>query len=260
MGGTTGQFVWYDLMTTDLEAAKAFYTKVVGWGVQEWTEAPEGMPPYTMWTVGDAPIGGMNELPADALEHGARPHWLSYVRVDDVDATLSKATEMGATVVMRPTDLPSIGRMAIFSDPQGPTLAVFRPEGESPRHEGDPRPGDFSWHELMTTDAEAAWIFYSSLFGWEETTSFDMGDGWMYQMYGAGGTELGGMFNKPEDMPGPPYWLYYATVSDIDTAAETVTTEGGKILNGPEEVPGGGRIAQCRDPQGAAFAIYEPAE
>ena len=117
-----GRFVWYDLMTTDPEAAKAFYTAVTGWGTQVWEEMS-----YTMWTVGEKPIGGIMKLPDEAVAGGARPHWLAYVAVPDVDATIARARELGATVMVPPTDIPTVGRYSVFADPQGALIAAFTP-------------------------------------------------------------------------------------------------------------------------------------
>ncbi len=116
--------------------------------------------------------------------------------------------------------------------------------------------GEFSWHELAASNYETAFDFYSDLFGWTKTDSFDMGEMGMYQMYGRNGMSLGGMYNKPADMPAPPHWLLYVRVDDIDKAVEAIKEAGGQILNGPMDVPDGDRIAQCMDPEGAAFAIH----
>src|SRR5690242_14895955 len=126
-----GRFVWYDLMTTDPEGAKAFYTAVAGWGTQVWEEMS-----YTMWTVGGAPIGGTRKLPDEAVASGARPHWLGHVAVPDVDATIARARELGATVMVPPSDIPTVGRYSIFNDPQGALIAVYAPEKEAPDPEG----------------------------------------------------------------------------------------------------------------------------
>ncbi len=83
-----------------------------------------------------------------------------------------------------------------------------------------------------------------------------MGPGGIYQIYGHKGAPLGGMFNKPDEMPGPPMWLYYVSVDDVNQSVEKVTALGGQVLNGPMEVPGGDLIAQCVDPQGALFALH----
>jgi uncharacterized protein len=253
-----GRFVWYDLMTPDPEAAKAFYTDVAGWGIHAW-ENP-GMPPYSMWMAGEKPIGGTMKLPDEAVAGGARPHWIAYVGVPDVDATMARARGLGATVMVEPRDIPTVGRFSVFNDPQGATIAAFTPDPSAqrqPEPEGMPPVGEFSWHELATTDPEAAFAFYSDLFGWQKTSDFDMGDMGLYQMYGRGGKTLGGIFRKPAEMPGPPAWLYYARVADVNAAVEAARRQGGQVLNGPMEVPGGDMIAQLMDPQGGMFAVHE---
>lgn len=255
MSGTKprGRFVWYDLLTTDPKSATNFYTKLIGWSTTQWEG---GAFPYTMWTNGEDTIGGIMELPDEVKAAGAPPHWLAYVAVLDVDATVKQATQLGAKVLKEATDIPTVGRFAVLADPQGAVIAIFTPEGEAPGHEGPPKKGEFSWNELATTDHEAAFDFYNSIFGWEKTEAMDMGEAGIYQMYGRKGTSLGGIFNKTPDMPGPPAWLFYTKVADVHKAAEKVKKMGGKILNGPMEVPGGDFIVQCMDPQGAPFALH----
>jgi predicted enzyme related to lactoylglutathione lyase len=120
----------------------------------------------------------------------------------------------------------------------------------------DPKPGQFSWHELYATDVDAAFDFYNALFGWNRTESMDMGDMGVYQMYGIGEVSLGGMMKKPDEMPGPPSWLYYVLVDDLDASVEKIKSGGGQVINGPMPIPGGDRIVQAMDPQGAMFAIH----
>jgi predicted enzyme related to lactoylglutathione lyase len=246
------RFVWYDLMTTDPAKGTEFYTQLIGWGTQAW----EGPMPYEMWTNEGKPLGGVMELPEDAKKGGAPPHWLAYVNVDDVDATVEQATGLGANVLVPGTEIPNAGKFAVLMDPQGAAFAVFSSDQESHESEGPAKVGEFSWHELATTDYGAAFDFYNALFGWEKTEAMDMGDAGIYQMYGGGGEMLGGMFNKPAEMPGPPFWLYYIMVPDVDAAVEKVKELGGQVPNGPMEVPGGDKVAQCCDPQGAAFALH----
>lgn len=251
-----GKFVWYELMTTDTEAAKAFYSDVVGWSTAPFEHAA-GMD-YSMWMKGEAPVGGLMELPEEVRESGAPSHWMGYVAVPDVDATAARAQELGGTVHHGPADIPEVGRFAVIADPQGAVLAAFRGNQEMPQEEKDPEPGDVSWHELATTDHQAALEFYADLFGWDKQDAMDMGEGAMYQMYGRGERMLGGMYDKTAEMPGPPAWLYYVTVEDLDAAKERVEGNGGTVQVGPMEVPGGGRIVMAQDPQGAAFALYQP--
>lgn len=248
-----GRFVWYDLMTTDPAGATDFYGKVVGWGTTQWEG---GDKPYTMWTVGETPIGGVMELPDNLREMGVPTHWMAYIATPDVDATIKQAEALGATVRMPPMDIPTVGRFAVLADPQGASFSIFTAEGDAPGHDGQPNIGEFSWHELATTDHAAAFDFYSELFGWQKTGEVDMGPDGTYVMYGRNELPLGGMFRKPAQMPGPPGWLYYARVLDVNAAIETVKANGGQVLNGPMEVPGGDYIAQCMDPQGGMFAVH----
>lgn len=253
MSDPHGRFVWYELLTTDPDAAKRFYTDVLGWGMQTW----QGNVPYTMWTNGDVPIGGVWPLEADQRAQGVAPHWLAYIGVRDVDATAVEAARLGATVLKAPTDIPEVGRFAVLRDPQGAVFAIFTSSSDGGTQTDAPRSGDVSWHELTTTDHAAAFDFYSRLFGWEKTSAFDMGAMGLYQMYGQGERTYGGMFNKTAEMPMPPNWLCYVRVDDVGRTAEAVTRGGGQVINGPMEVPGGDLIAQCLDPQGAMFAVHQ---
>jgi predicted enzyme related to lactoylglutathione lyase len=250
-----GRFVWYDLMTSDTDAATSFYTKLVGWGTAQWEG---GEQPYQMWTNQDAPLGGVMDLPDQAKEAGAPPHWIAYVAVPDTEASVAQASDLGGKVLVPATQIPSVGQFAVLQDPQGAVFAVYTPAADSPGHAGPANVGEFSWHELATTDHSAAFDFYSNLFGWEKTEAMDMGDAGTYQMYGEDGSgmSLGGIFNKPAEMPGPPAWLFYVKVNDVNQATDQVKEMGGQVLNGPMEVPGGDLVAQCMDPQGAAFALH----
>ena len=247
-----GRICWNELMTTDTKAAKAFYKGVVGWGTQGWEQDSS----YVMWTTGKTPIGGLMTLPDQAKQMGAPPSWLMYVAVPDVDESVRQAVGLNARAHVEPQDIPNMGRFAVLADPQGATFGVFSANGEIPGHDKEPKLGEFSWHELAARDARAAWGFYEQLFGWEKMDAMDMGELGTYQTFGRAGVMLGGMYDKPADMPMPPNWLCYALVPNADKAAKVVERLGGKILNGPMDIPGGGRIAQCLDPQGAAFAVH----
>lgn len=252
-----GRFDWHELMTSDPEAAKRFYTAVVGWGTQD---VVGSNPPYTMWTVDGAPVGGLMQLPEEAARAGAPPHWLTYVETQDVDETHGQATRLGARTYVPPTDIPNVGRFAVLADPQGVEFAIFTPSGGSMAPAGTPQFGDFTWHELMTSNEADAFDFYAALFGWRKTSAMDMGEMGTYQMFGLGEEPMGGMYTIPPGMGAPPMWLAYVHVDSADEAAERVTQHGGTIKNGPMEVPGGDRIAICADPQGAAFAVHSRAK
>ncbi|MDH3495362.1 MAG: VOC family protein [Gemmatimonadota bacterium] len=249
-----GRIVWHELMTTNPDAAVPFYRSVVGWDVMPWEQDRS----YRLWTMRGDPCAGLMELPEEARLGGAPPNWMMYVAVPDIDQTMGQATAMGGMVLHGPQQIEGAGRFVVLSDPQGAVFAVMRSPGEQGGHDGPPKPGEFSWHELATTDWRAGWRFYQALFGWEKMEAMEMGPMGVYQMFGRKGQMLGGVYNKPPDMPAPPHWLCYAMVPNADTAAASVTRLGGKVLNGPMDVPGpsGDRIAQCMDPQGAAFAVH----
>ena len=154
-----------------------------------------------MWTSEGAPLGGVMKLSSGA---SGPPHWLGYISTPDVDATVEQAVDLGARLLVPPTDIPTVGRYAVLTDPHGAVFAAFTPEGPAPGHEGEAQLREFSWHELATHDYPAAFRFYERLFGWEKTPAMDMGEAGVYQMYGRNGVVLGGMFNSSPKMPGPP--------------------------------------------------------
>ena len=247
-----GQFVWYELTTPDVDAAKKFYSRVAGWGTQRFDDD------YDMWTTGGVPIGGVIHLRDDMRQQGVPPNWLAYVESNDVDATAAKAASLGGRVVYGPEDIPGGGgRFVVLQDPQGATFGALKPGNPgASAWDGTPVVGRFSWHELMTTDYVKAFEFYSNLFGWEKTGEMDMGGGQNYFMYGKGDTAYGGMFNRFGDMASMnPFWLVYIHVKDVGTAV-TSATKGGGVVHRPQMDIPGGSIAILGDPQGAGFALH----
>jgi hypothetical protein len=247
-----GRISWHELLTTDTAQAEAFYRQLTGWTATLYPTDPG----YTVFSHRGTPVAGMMLLPDEAKAAGAPPNWLPYVAVQDAEATARRATDLGATVEAGPQRVPGAGTFAVLSDPQGAVFAILEPEGEPSGHDGAPQVGEFSWNELATTDAPAAWTFYQALFGWDSLQQVDMGPLGMYRVFGRNGIQLGGIYTKPPEMPAPPHWLCYLRVPSADNTAKQITRLGGTILNGPMEVPGGDRIAQARDPQGAAFAVH----
>lgn len=255
-----GRFVWHDLMARDVDSAASFYTELIGWKTQLWEDNPTDKP-YSMWMNGESPLGGLMDMP-DTVPEEVPSHWLAYIATPDVDAIAHRAEELGGKLLHGPEDIPTVGRFAVLADPQGAVICAYTPANQHPWSAEPAKLGEFSWHELATTDHAAAFDFYSTLFGWQKMEAMDMGEMGVYQMYGReeDGYPLGGIFNKPAEMPGPPAWLSYIRVPDVNAAAEGVKKLGGQILNGPMEVPGGDLIAQCLDVQGAAFALHSKSE
>jgi uncharacterized protein len=246
-----GRFVWYDLVTTDIEAAKVFYTKVMGWGV---VDASVTGPSYTLFTAGKVLVSGMMELPEDARKTDGKPSWLGYVGVNDVDATADRIKRLGGVVHVPPTDIPNISRFSTFADPQTARLALLKwlNPGHEPPAELDGL-GRVNWHELLAADQEKALAFYSEVFGWQKADA-DTGDMGTYQRFSASGQLIGAMLAKPPAIPAP-YWLFYFNIDDIDAAVQRVKVAGGQILDDPFQVSDDSWIVRCTDPQGATFAL-----
>ena len=248
-----GKFVWHELLSGDAAAATAFYTKVVPWKSQPWEQDSS----YHMWVARNGPVGGIAKT-----DGSAPPHWLAYVAVSDVNATAEQAKGLGGRVLKGKTDLPNGGSYAVLADPQGAEFAVYQSGGETGNgaQSATPGAGEFSWHELATTDAKAAMEFYTKLLGWETGPVHDMGPpAGNYHLFLHQGNQYGGMFVSDSSGAGPS-WLCYISVEDVGKAATAAKNAGGRVMNGPMEVPGGSWIAQVLDSEGAPFAVHEAAK
>ena len=244
------RFAWYELLTTDVEAASAFYGQVVGWGAKD--ESTQDLL-YTVLTAGEVPVGGLMDLPEEGRRLGATPRWLGYVAVDDIDETAAQIRRRGGAVMLPPTDS-NIGRVSVVADPQMANFALVSglTYGQ-PQSAGLEELGRVGWHELLAQDRNKIFDFYGELFGWQkdpgETDPADF-----YQLFSSAGQTLGGMLTKLPSVP-QPCWLYYFNVDDIGAAAKRVNDGGGRMLQGPIELSDNCWIARCVDPQGALFAL-----
>lgn len=253
-----GDFIWYELMTTDADAASRFYQDVFDWRV-----SPSGQPgmDYRLITASAGQVGGILALDADMLGEGAHPAWLGYLAVDDVDACAASVEQAGGRIVVPPSDIPDVGRFAMVTDPQGAPFYIMRgavDEASNAFAAEQPLIGHCAWNELSTTDPDAAKAFYGAQFGWVKDGELDMGD------HGHGAYEFlrhGFMFGAVmPKMPEQPVsgWTFYFRVADIDRAVEAVKAGGGQVLNGPMQIPGYEFTVNAMDPQGAAFAFVGP--
>lgn len=245
-----GGWIWYELLTSDVAAAQAFYGKVIGW---RWVPH-ESVPGYCMFAAGDATIGGLMGLPP---ETGLpRPVWLGYVRVANVDATVAAAQSDGATQCVPPTDIPGVGRFAMILDPQGVPVYVMAPQSQDGQSQSfAAKVGHCQWNELVTSDPVAAVGFYCRHMGWQKGEVMSMGPMGDYQFLTGGGQQFGAAMKRAA---GVPIWRYYFGVDDIDRAAQAVRNGGGKLLQDPQQVPGGAWATVAIDPQGAEFGIAGP--
>ena len=248
-----GGFIWYELMTTDLDAAVAFYGAVVGWDIRD-----SGMPGmrYMIFGKDGKDVGGMVAWSSMGMDKPAG--WKGHIHTTDVDAATNAVVADGGTEFWAPTEIPGVGRFSVVGDPQGVEYLLFQPNQAETRPRLQPQEvGAAGWNELTTTDWEKAWAFYSRHYGWTADVAVDMGPMGTYQTFSTS-TSGGGMMTMPPFLAEKgmkPAWLFYFTVDDIKAAAQRVTDNGGTVTHGPSPVPGGAWILQGTDPQGGAFAV-----
>ena len=248
MATTEGTFVWYELTTTDVASAWAFYGAVAGWHV---ADAGMAGTRYGVASLGERPVAGIMARPAGRDDIPTA--WIGYIGVPDVDVTAQRVAEAGGIVHRPPADIAGIGRFAVVADPQGAAFVLFRGGGTAAPDLAPGTPGSVGWHELRTTDWRVAFAFYGNLFGWQAAYAHDMGPMGIYQTFSAGGVWTGGMMTSAE--ADRPHWLFYIAVDDIDAAVARVTTAGGTVQGGPHPVPGDSWVAMVTDPQGARFGL-----
>jgi uncharacterized protein len=254
MAEARGRFVWHELFTPEPEAARRFYEAVVGWRTIEVPIAGQAVP---VLASGQGPVGRIDTLPAALAGQGVPPHWLGYAAVPDLEAALAQVRAGGGRVLGEPEAMQEVGRWQRVAGPDGAVLAVFQPAGP-PREPADPMaPGQVSWNELLAEDWRAAFDFWAPIFGWSKGEALDLGHMGTYQMIDAGGRTLGAMVNRPPGMDHSA-WVYYVSVEAIDAAVERVAAAGGRLVFGPQSVPGGLWIVNGMDPQGAHFALVGP--
>lgn len=251
-----GSWIWYELMTPDAEASKAFYDRVVGWNIQTTHGEDTG---YGFINTADGGMtGGVLHITPDMRAHGARPCWIGYIGVDGVDASLAAVEAAGGKVLMPARDIEMAGRIAMVADPNGAPFYIMTPTpspggGESTAF-SPTLPGRCAWNELMGEDQQAALDFYTGLFGWSLPEPMDMGPMGTYQFVAHDGVTVGAIMRKPPQAP-VSAWSHYFRVPSITDAKAAAEAAGGTIMMGPMEVPGGDWIIQGMDPQGAFFAL-----
>jgi uncharacterized protein len=243
-------FTWYELITTDVTAAAAFYRDVVGWGAKA---VSASQPPYTLFTMGELSTAGLMELPEEGRKMGATPRWMGYVAVHDVQSTSERIRKSGGRVYVPPVDT-NIGRISVVADPYTAAFGIADRLQVTPQQASEGgKPGRIGWHDLFAADLNKEAAFYSEVFGWEinGTKHHSTND---YISFAASDQVFAGAMDKGPVEP-DPFWLFYINVEDIDAAAERVSKGGGLISQNEKELPGGFWTAHCSDPQGAAFGL-----
>lgn len=253
-----GSWIWYELMTSDPEGAKAFYEPLVGWSM---TTGHGTDMDYGFLTNPDGGMtGGLLRITEDMAANGARPAWLGYIGVDDCAAAVKAVEAAGGKLYMGPHEVPGAGIFAMVADCCGAPFYVMTPkppegsDGQSTAFSAMPRAGRCGWNELMAADAEKAIDFYTGLFGWSLPEPMDMGAMGKYQFIAHDGVTVGAIMPKPAEAPASQ-WNHYFHVASATEAKAQIEAGGGQVINGPMEVPGPMWIVQGIDPQGAFFCV-----
>ena len=252
-----GDFIWYELMSATPQKARAFYKAVAGINIPDKGQETNGVD-YRMMSAPDGFMGGMLALTEDMTRNGARPCWLGYVGVDDVDATVAQLKKAGGAVHIPAHDMEGVGRMAMVADPQGAVFYVMR--GSSDEESTVYRtmtPGHVAWNELSNKDEKAAVALYTELFGWKRGEVMPMGDMGDYQMIEQSGKAIGAILRLPCNLT-HSHWRFYIAVADIEAAAAAIPEAGGTIVQNATEVPGGVFVVVGTDAEGAVFALVGP--
>ncbi len=239
---------WVDHGTKDVAASNAFYTSLFGWEAED---QGEDMGHYNLLRKGGKTVAGNMAVMGEAQPSV----WVTYISVEDADATVDLAKKAGATVFLEPMDVSDIGRMAIFADPTGAAIGIWQAKsfiGSELANE----PGAFAWNELNTRDVPAAKAFYTQVFGWTPN-DLDMGD-MQYTEWRLGENAVAGMLTMPDMVPAevPAHWLVYFATDDTDATVAKAGELGATVLLPPTDIPPG-RFSVLADPEGAAFAVIK---
>ncbi|MCC2977936.1 VOC family protein [Sphingomonas sp. PL-96] len=242
--------IWYELLTPDPDGARGFYEAVIGWTVgAPMSDAMD----YRLIDTGEGEVGGIARLTPEMP--GAKPGWLFYIGVDDVDAAVTRIEQAGGAVHEPPQTIAGVGGLALVVDPQGIPFYVMRGEMDEASHAWQANgPGKCGWNELTTPDQARALAFYAEVFGWAYPDRMPMGDMGDYVFVEAGGETIGAIMQRPADAP-PGGWQFYFRAAEIDAAAAAVVASGGTVDMGPMDVPGDERIIVATDPHGAQFGV-----
>jgi len=250
---THGSPIWYELLTQNAESAARFYQALVpGWIVGP--PSPDHGGYRQIAIAGDGHAGGMIELTPQMIASGARPVWLGYVGVDDVDAAIDRLIGLGGSIQMPAFDIAGVGRLAMVADPDGNPFYLMRGASQSASEAfSGEQPGHVSWNELVTDDPAGARRFYGALLGWTSEEFMPMGELGEYRFLDHAGTTIGAICPRVEGAPAG--WRYYVRVPSIAAAVAAIGPAGGTIAMGPHQVPGGDHIIIGHDPEGAQFAL-----
>lgn len=252
MPANQGDFVWYELLTPDVEGASRFYEAVLGWSVK-----PSGMSerPFPVFGIGDTAVAGLATLCDEMIQMGAKATWVGFVAVNDIAKAEADVRRLGGSVLVGASDVADFGTYAVVADPDGAVFNVIE-LGRAPSGEGTPRgtPGRSCWRELHATDAAGALDFYGGLLGWTPGETLDMGRLGKYQLFAAGAEPIGAIMTNPV-ASATPAWHYYFYTDHIDALAGRVAAARGTAASEVQPISDGTWMQRFNDPSGVEFSI-----
>ena len=254
---TPGSLCWFELASTDLGAAKNFYTSIFPWAVNDMPMGPSEV--YTIFRVDGQDAAAAYTMPADQRSHGVPPNWMPYIMVKSADESTARARALGATVHKEPFDVMDQGRMSVVQDPQGAMFCLWekKKSGGTGITAVD---GTAVWADLSTTDQAAGAKFYGDLFGWKmvEGESMRPAKPGSYYHIVSGKEFIGGVPPAEYRQNGmPSHWMLYFQVPDCDGTVARVSALGGRVLLPTQTMGNTRKYAVLADPQGATFAIVQ---
>lgn len=252
-----GTPIWFELVTPDQSAAADFYAALFDWRMQTSPVAEHGGYVLASAADGDA-IAGLMAPPPGMSD--APTGWSIYFLSHDLDATGAQATALGGRVMFGPMAIPHVGRFAVLLDPQGVTFTLMQPDSEDagrPFKQAPDAHGHGVWTELSTPDPDGAFAFYGALFGWTRAGAMPMGEMGEYAFLGAGDARPGAVMSSTAT-GAPARWNSYILVADIDAALALAEARGGKVIQGPDPIPGGDYSANIVDPHGHQIGLVGP--
>lgn len=250
-----GQFIWHELIVEDTQRAASFYLQLTGWKTHSYLPKGSNLP-YITWYDAQGPLGALLTLDEETRRRGNFPRWFANVMVEDIEAVIERALAGGATLQVAPAPMGTVGRWAILNDAMGARFALFQPK--DPLFARNPlTDGGFTWNEHRSSDPEAAFAFYRSLFGWEDFGRADSQNGESLQLFGMYGQILGGFGGLVPGVIDAPAWVYYAEVTSLHDSLALVAASGGQVCASPRRWLGAGNAALVLDPGGALLGLRE---
>ncbi len=247
------EFCWLDLGTSDREKSKEFYSNLFGWFGFEMPGEDTGG--YSMFLMNQKPVAGYFPLMPEQIAMNIPPHWMSYLKTDDINETVKLVKENGGSIVVDVQVVPTQGAMALAQTPDGGMFGLWQPEnhfGSAYKEEH----GSFSWFEYGCRDREVAIKFFESVFGWQSQTS-PMGE-MLYTLLTKDEKMIAGLYELPESMGDVPnHWLPYFEINDIDKGIEVILANSGTILMPKMFVENVGHFAVFQDNVGAVSGLLQ---